>query len=232
MMLKSSMLAFGFMAGILGLNGIDLDKVPVGYSVPDNTLSPDHRYGVLVPQVGTAGGKNMIVQLPEVRIIALILAPTGYVSANFNQVLPTRWGANDSLLLWEVDGKWCPTALTLVKPYMQTIAWQIDLLKVGQQAILAGTKKVRPAQYAAEKARNAGNGSDYPDGFTIDVAAEGKAGDPVTLPLVFHVYLTSNPKGLDDPSELNSRLDAKVNENGKIVVTGFHLGNTPPAPRW
>ena len=49
------------------------------------------------------------------RVLALIQGNTGYESANHNSVLPSRFAQDDSLLLWEVDSKWCDTALVLLK---------------------------------------------------------------------------------------------------------------------
>lgn len=206
--------------------------VPAGYKVLDITLSPDHRYGVTVPDLNTPNPKNSLVETETGRVLAVIQADAGYESANHNAVLPARWAKDDSLLLWEVDGKWCDTALVLLKLQNGAVAWQLDLLKTGQQAILALTKRAKPKKYLVAKEQNRGSGSAYPDGFTVDVVAEGDENEAPSLPLKIHAYLTSNPKEIETLTNLDSRLDAVVDKEGKFRVTNFHLGTTPPAPRW
>ena len=208
--------------------------VPTGYTIPDITLSPDHRYGVTVPGLDTPNPHNSLVEVKTGHVLAEIQANTGYEQANHISLLPSRWTKDGSFLLWEVDGKWCDTALVLLKLQNGKMEWQRNLLKIGQQAILTRTKQVAAKKYRAAKEQNKGSGSAYPDGFTVDVAVESKEGEPLSLPLAIHVYLTSNPKGIEDPNFINldARLDASVNSEGKFTVTKFHLGTKPPAPRW
>jgi len=208
--------------------------VPAGYKILDITLSPDHRYGVAVPGLDTPNPQNSLLEVETGRVLAVIQADVGYESANHNSVLPSRWAKDDSLLLWQVDGKWCDTALVLLKLQNGAVAWQLNLLNAGQQAILARTKQARPKRYLAAKEWNRGSGSAYPDGFTVDVVAEGNENEAPSLPLKIRVYLTSNPKSIEGPEAVNldSRLDAVVDEDGKFHITNFHLGSTPPAPNW
>src|SRR5215469_18392598 len=98
--------------------------VPVGYTILDITLSPDHRYGVTVPDLNTPNPQNSLVEVETGRVLTVIQANTGYESANYNSVLPSRWAQDDSLLLWEVDSKWCDTALVLLKLENGTVVWQ------------------------------------------------------------------------------------------------------------
>jgi hypothetical protein len=206
--------------------------VPVGYKILDITLSPDHRYGVTVPDLNTPNPQNSLVEVETGRVLAVIAADVGYESANHNSVLPARWAKDDSLLLWEVDGKWCDVALVLLKLQNGAVTWQLDLLKAGQQAILVLTKRAAPKKYLVAKEQNRGNGSAYPEGFTVDVVAEVKENEAPSLPLKIHAYLNSNPKSIEGHTDLDSRLDAVVDKDGKFHVTNFHLGVTPPAPRW
>ena len=226
---------FCFIAALGALNGAAAGQtVPAGYKILDITLSPDHRYGVTVPDLNTPNPQNNLVEVETGRVLAVIEADTGYEAANHNSVLPSRWAKDDSLLLWEVDSKWCDTALVLLKLQNGAVAWQLNLLKSGQQAILALTKRAKPKRYLAAKEKNRGWGSDYPDGFTVDVVAEGDKSEAPSLPLKIHAYLTSNPKSIErrEDTDLESRLDAVVDKDGKFRVTNFHLGNKPPAPRW
>jgi hypothetical protein len=222
-----------FFAAIGTSNGAAAEQpVPAGYKILDITLSPDHRYGVTVPDLDTPNPQNSLVEVETGRVLAVIAADTGYESANHNSVLPARWAKDDSLLLWEVDGKWCDTALVLVELHNGAVAWQLDLLKTGQQAILGLTKRAAQKKYLAAKEQNRGSGSAYPEGFTVDVVAEVKEDEAPSLPLKIRAYLNSNPKSIEGHTDLDSRLDAVVDKDGKFRVTNFHLGTMPPAPRW
>ena len=227
------MLCFSAMVAV-AIDTTAAQIAPTGYTIPDITLSPDHRYGVTVPGLDSPNPHNSLIETKTGRVLAEIQATTGYEKANHINLLPSRWTRDNSYLLWEVDGKWCDTALVLMKLENGNVEWQRDLLKIGQQAILVRTKQVVPGKYRDAKEQNKGNGSAYPDGFTVDVAVESKEGEPLSLPLTIHVYLSSNPKGIEDPQFINldARLDASMNSKGTFTVTKFHLGKKPPAPRW
>lgn len=203
------------------------------FLIPDYTLSPGHRFGVTVPYFDAEEGDrvepaNKLVEVRTGRVLAVIHAETGYDRAlNHRETLPSRWSAHGSLLVWEVAGKWFPDALVLLKLKNGQVAWQRNLLTLAQQAILTRTRKAAPRTYAAAKKANAGNGSAYPEGFTIDVETL----DPVSLPLRVRVVLTSNPKGLEDIPGLESHLDAMIDRKGNFKVTDFELGHAP-ARNW
>lgn len=202
-------------------------SLPEGYTVPDFTLSPDHRFGVTVPQVAyddqIKDPKNELIEVKPGHVLATIKAETGWDHANFNAVLPSRWSPDGSLLLWNVAGKWFPTALVLLELQDGAVKWQLNVLKSSQQAILARTKKAKPGPYAAAMKDNAGNGSAYPDGFTVTVHILGDPKQPLSLPLNLLVNLTSNPKEMDDMTNLDAQLNATVDKNGKFTVSKFHL---------
>ena len=82
-------------------------------------------------------------------------------------------------------------------------------------------KAAAPERYAAAVKANAGSGSAYPEGFTVDVKAEL----PLKLPLKVHAVLTSNPKMIEAPDmpNLDSNLEAVVDKDGKFTVTSFRL---------
>ena len=201
------------------------------FLIPDYTQSPDGRYGVTVPifdliQDDKAKPTNNLVEIRTGRVLAVIHADTGYDRAlNFHETLPSRWSQDGSLLLWEVEGKWFPDALVLLRLENGQLAWQRDLLRLAQQAILDRTRKAAPKKYAAAKKANAGNGSAYPEGFTIDVEPLAA----ISLPLQVRAVLTSDPKGTGQIPKLESHLDAIIDKQGKFKVTAFSLG--PAASR-
>ena len=76
-----------------------------------------------------------------------------------------HWSDESSLLPWQVDGKWFADSYVLIHIRSGKIAWQVDLLKRAQQAILAHTRKAEPKKYTGAKNENTGSGSAYPEGF-------------------------------------------------------------------
>jgi hypothetical protein len=201
----------------------------VDYITPSFTFSPDGRYGVMIPVWHDEGAQqpddrmNKVVELRPNRIVAVIHADPGYNRAlNFHETAPPRWSAASSVLLWKVNGKWFPDALVLLKLKDDKEQWQLDLMRASQRAILARTNEASPQRYAEAKQANSGNGSAYPDGFTVNVTTDE---DNIAFPYHVLVDLTANPKEIENfPANLESHLDAIVTPDGKFTVTKFKLG--------
>jgi len=209
--------------------------LPDGYLLPEETLSPDQRYGVLVPQADqfpdNAAPKNKLIEVKTGRVLAEIAGQTGWKGMNHQTVLPTRWSQDGTTLFWQVDGKWGPMTLVLIRIDDGLVKWQSDLYKEVVQAILSRTREAKPKEYAIVK-NGRGYGSAYPDGFTIDIyAAGGGESDPLTFPLRIHADLTSDPKGItNDP--LTSQLNGRVDQDGKFSVLDFQLGAASDLRQW
>ena len=124
------------------------------FIVPKSSVSPDGRYGVLAPAdwdhfVDNCEPQNKLVEMQSGRVLAPINAETGLMQMNHGGILPARWSANSSYLIWTVDGKWAFRALVLLKIENGEVKWQRDLLKQMQQEILARSRKAKPRKYAA-----------------------------------------------------------------------------------
>jgi len=199
---------------------------PAGFSVPKSTLSPDGRFGVLAPDEAHYSDErpqNKLVEVATGRVLAIIQAETGMEQMNHGGAAP-RWSADGSLLLWKVEGKWSPRALVLLRIHEGNVAWQVNILKQAQRATLIRTRKAQPKAYAAARDFNKGNGSAYPEGFTIEVTTPVDNEKPVGVPLAVHARLTPDPKGLEDfpkTAKLYAKLDAVVTADGKFVVEKF-----------
>ena len=207
------------------------EESAAAYVTPSFTHSPDGRYGIMLPVFENATENepdtrlNKVVNLVSKQVVSTINAEPGFDRRlNFREVAPPKWSADSSVLLWKVEGKWFPTALVLLHIADGKQEWQLDLLKTAQEEILARTRKAVPERYAAAKKANAGNGSAYPDGFTVDVVQDGANDDTVSLPMRFHVTLTADPKEIEDfPANLDSSLEATVTKDGKFVVNAFRI---------
>jgi len=208
------------------------------YITPPFTLSPDWRYGVLVPVFHDEAAtepderRNKVIELRTEQVISVLPGNPGYNRRlNFNEVAPTRWSRDSSILLWKVKGKRSPNALALLKIENNRVKWQLDLLTTAQQAVLALTKKVAPEKYIAAKKANTGSGSAFPDGFTINVFTDSEDSPTVSLPLSVHADLSANPKQIEGfPANLDSYLDAVVTDDGRFELAAtydFHLGRRP-----
>jgi hypothetical protein len=176
--------------------------------------------------------QNQIIEVKTGQLGGAI--QTEYVAfdrINNGEIDPTEWTADDSMLLWQVDGKWGFSTEVLVKLAEGKIEWQVDLLKGFEQAMLKRTRQAVPDKYAAVKATSSQYGSWYKDGFAIDCVQDGPGG-PLKFPLVYHCFLTSNTKGLEGLTNVDSRMTAQVSRDGTIKVTEFHLGTDPPAREW
>lgn len=200
---------------------------PEGFTVPESTLSPDHRFGILVPDsdhYDIQSPQNKLVEVTTGRVLAVIQAETGMEQMNHGGTAP-QWSEDSQWLLWKVEGKWSPRALVLLKIENGKVAWQTNILKEARQAILTRAKAAHPKQYAAAKAYNKDlDQSYYPDGFTINVTTPVDDGKPVAVPLAVHADLTPNPKGMGDfpkAARLEATLEATVTKDGKLAVNQF-----------
>src|SRR6266496_6452315 len=110
-------------------------QFPDGFGVERSSLSPDKRYGVLVPadfdHYDDTKPQNELVEVNTGRTLAVIDAEPGKAGfMNHGEIRPSRWSADGSLLLWEVGGKWSPRALVLLKIEDGKVKWQRNLLKM------------------------------------------------------------------------------------------------------
>lgn len=218
-------------------------KIPKGFEVPADTLSPDKRLGFLVPDIDndSRDARNSLVDVKTGRVLAILQAASvGYSRMNQGGVLPTRWSPDGSVAIWQVDGKWSDEALVALRLQAGKVAWQANVLKLGEQAILNRTKQAAPKEYAKVQKMNGGMGtlppgelagvddprSSYPQGFSIQVDVTG----PLTFPLHVTAELTSGAKpGVDMYNYLTSHLTGLLDEKGKLTVTEFHLGPAKPS---
>jgi len=209
--------------------------VNTDYITPSSTFSPDHRYGVTIPVFHIEAAQepddrmNKVVELRTGNMVAVLHAdPPGYDRAlNHHEAPVARWSPDSSVLLWEIGGKWCPDALILLKVEQNRAKWQLDLLKTAQQAVLSRTRNAKPKQYKICKDDNEGNGSAFPEGFTIDVTTDAQYARTVSLPLAVHADLTANPKQIEGKPNLDSHLDVVITPNGRLIVKDFYVTSPP-----
>jgi hypothetical protein len=187
---------------------------PAGFGVERSSISPNKRYGVLVPldfdHYDDSRPQNELVEIESGRTLVLIKAETGKAGfMNHGGILASRWSTDSSLLLWQVAGKWAQRACVLVKIDNGKVKWQRDLLKLAREAILARLRKHLPKEDAA--------------GAALNVEVSGKDDEPLSLPLAIHATFETQPKAVEPPPKdrLYSEMDATVDAQGKWTVKNF-----------
>jgi hypothetical protein len=201
-------------------------------SISKASLSPDGRYGVTVPTMQEyledENIKNVLVEVATKRPVAVMEGMVG-VTNSTRYTADAQWSSRSDLLLWTVEGKWFEASQVLFKLNDGKVAWQLDIRKTVETAILKHTKEVAPETYAIKKAENAGNGSAYPEGFSVFIQLGDE--ERLDLPLAVHASMTSDPKSSRLPDNqgasrswnLESELDGVVDKDGKFTVTQFKL---------
>jgi len=145
-------------------------KLPQGYVIPPSSVSPNREYGVsafdnTVNPIPDEIDENKIVDLHTLQIVGIIHGSSAMIHMNHEEILPARWSPDGSLLLWEVEGKWSPSTLTLLRIEGGKVKWALDVLRTVQQAILVRTRQVAPQKYAAEKKRIKATALRFPMGL-------------------------------------------------------------------
>ena len=62
------MLCFSAMVAV-AIDTTAAQIAPTGYTIPDITLSPDHRYGVTVPGLDTPNPHNSLIEIKTGRVL-------------------------------------------------------------------------------------------------------------------------------------------------------------------
>lgn len=192
------------------------------------TISPDGRFGVLVPKFEelenlemTYLPQNQVIEVATGNVIAVIRSDNvGATRHAHGGVLPTRWSSDDSLLLWQVDGKWFRDAVVLLKFSNGKLEWQTDLTRAVRAECLLRTRRAEPKLYARAMADHVRDGSAYPDGFSVQVSVVGD----LKLPLQARATLTSDPKAVEEQALLESSLLGFVDSDGRFQVSDFTVG--------
>jgi hypothetical protein len=207
------------------------DKIPPEYVVLRCTISPDGRFGVLVPKLEelehlkmSYRPQNQVIELATGDVIAVIRTDNvGPTYQNRGGVLPGRWSFDNSLLFWQVDGRFFRDAVVLLKFSNGKLEWQSDITRAAQAECLLRTRRAEPKLYARAMAERVRNGEAYPDGFSVQVSVISD----LKLPLQVRATLTSNPKALPELGMsplLESTLLGFVDDAGRFHVSEFTVG--------
>ena len=217
------------------LNADGKPQWPDGFSVYDPSISPDKAYGVLVPNQKTfqpgSKGQNKLVDLKTGKVLAVIDAESWFYDASvaMNQFkAEPRWSRDGKALAWIVSGKWGPQVFEVLILSNDEVEWQTHVLPVAHESILQRTREAVPELYAAAKLENQGNGSAYPDGFTVVM---GQPEEGFTLPLHCLVTLDSNPKNIEGRTNLFSSLMLRLDGVGDLHVSEFGVRRANAATR-
>jgi len=195
--------------------------------IPEKTMSPDRRYGIIVPrEVETDNTRdgNQLVDLTTNKVLARIDASTYWEGTQLHMnhaVLNPQWSQDGTVLAWIIEGKWSPRAFTLLKIADGNVKWQLDVIPAVQQEILSKTRAAAAENYEAAKKWNAGNGSAFPDGFVVAIQTPK---DRFSLPLQCRVALDSNPKRIPTaPTDLRASMNVTIRDDRTIAFTDFAI---------
>jgi hypothetical protein len=199
--------------------------LPKGYTLPEENVSPDRRLAVLEPDPEAAGDlskrRNLLIEAGTGRVLATLAGAPGFERMNHGGTR-ISWSADGHGLLWIVEGKWGPRAITYAAIDDAGMVQQVNVLQAIHAELLAWLRKAKPRQYAAAVKQNRGNGSAYPEGFTVDVLIEND--DSAELPVRFRAGLTSNPKGVEGfppVAEVEAFLRGALNEKLALEWSDF-----------
>jgi len=224
-------LAFMLAISLLPLTHSRGGEVPKDCEIPELSLSPDHKLGVVVPdylkfdESGKKMPPNTLVDVASGKVLATLQGEVGNLHES-NMDLAPSWSQDGSILIWGFHGKWTFLTVDVLKIEDGAVKWQTNLLERAQKEILARTKKADPKRYAKKKEER---GNTYTEGFAIELIfspePEPYPWSPVKfskLPLKFVVTLTSDPKDADE-STVKSELEGQIDGNGKVTFSHFHL---------
>ena len=197
--------------------------LPPHFSIPSDTISPDGRYGVMMPDAET-DGPNRLIDMRTGRLVVDLAGVPGWREEDHSMrwgEMEARWSADGTALCWIHPDKWFPESYVVLKLENGRLAWQVELMKAADREILARTEAAAPLNFAIAKSDNAEDGSAYPEGFTIDVS---EPGEKFSLPLECSVTLTSDPKE-DDPVEngVQGSLRMTVGTDGSLTYSEFKV---------
>ena len=220
------------------------------FSIPANTVSPDGRYGVLVPDAmliktdaPTVNGEDFpqdkLVEVKTGKVLAVIPSRPRALNDVSDQNSPyPYWSADSTLMVWLVEGKWSSAALSIYKLEGGRVKWHCNVLESARLAMLNRTMQTGHADFTPIPGLDHPGDEAYPNGFSIDVYIKGNAGLatpfgplPITFPLAIHADLTSDAKGINATPPVKADLDGVVDASGKFTVTRYHLGEPTIPPR-
>lgn len=184
-----------------------------GFRVVIGSISPDGRYGVLVPDLEHYNhGKthqNQVVEIRMGRVVATIEATTYVKGDNAHAGFEALWSSDSTILSWCMsDRKWGTQGCVLMKIRDGAVVWQTDVLE--------------PAHREMERQFKAQN-RDPDFGMGLDV----NTNHTLVMPMRYRVESTDNPKAFENRATVEAKMQATVDDDGRISYSDFNLTATP-----
>jgi hypothetical protein len=192
-------------------------------------ISPDGRFAITVPKrefLENSTSRNQLIELKTGRVVANLEGDVAYDHSNHGSY-QGKWSTDGELLCWEIGGKWAQMSLVFVQLNHGMLKWQKDYTPDCVNEILRRLKAASPAAYQREKEWNKGNGSAYPEGFTVDVVLNRSCRGDVSLPCKLDIDLTSDPKHLHGTHRIDAWMDATIDKAGKLTFGEFQPKRRP-----
>lgn len=204
--------------------------LPKGYEISPNSTSPNGEFCVIEPtrdaffKAIESSSKinfyNAVVNAKTGKILEKVKDDYGIHDGPQFINDHALWSPDSSTLVWVIDSKWGPSSITVFRLANRHVISQTDLRTPIDNELLKRTKKAHPKIYKNAVKENAGCGSWYPDGFTIDIHVS-----PLTTnDVIFTAALTADPKdvqGWPNDAKIYALIDGKLGVHNKFTFTHF-----------
>jgi hypothetical protein len=200
-------------------------QIPRGFELPTATVSPNGKYGVLIPDRETfdpAKWQNLLIEIKTNRIVGrlIVLSASNLAPAQAYSDYATAWSPDSVFLTWRSDDKWEPHGVVAAKITNGKIEWQMDIMAVAKKEILARFKKEHRALFDAIANVLRKQWPGKKDVFFADV--ETKPLDRKTG-IDFKACITSDLRTgtIDGKYSIQAIITGRVTPDGKIIYQNY-----------
>jgi len=192
-------------------------EIPAGYKLSQATISPNGRYGLLVPNDPSAGDTELAVVKTSKILATLTVSEGGYYETESGET-SSVWSRDSSLLVWSPSGKWGPVAVNVLTIHNDQKVSQNKILKILQDEITTRLKATQPTLYKKVQSAISKSHAEA-DGFTVDIHVMPSLD---TNSVSFEEGLTSDPNmALTSDLQLQANLKGDISSNARIRFGEF-----------
>lgn len=198
-------------------------KLPQGFVLPEETISPDGKYGVIVPDRETFDPKerqNSLVDVKTQAVIARLDVKSGSPLAHPQSYsgMSVVWSADSAVLVCTSKGKWEPQGMVAAGVVKGRVRWQVDVLAVIRKEMEA---RARASHADVFKQVLAGMHQSWPakkNGLLLVVNVT-----PEKTGVEFRAGVTSDATGyqIEGKYKFQAAMEGKIMADGSVVFGKF-----------